>query len=356
MQTSHTTKVISNTAQLSLASSSATHKDAVVLLLGPPKSRAAAHASQRPLEVFDYSQLPLLLHCFPNVTMISCRHVLWAPYDISRAFLTPADDAYAYFYVTRPSPPVTDRDDRLAVLRGKTDVQLALPRNDLLFRTAPPPSTRLLPTSNVRIVDFSVFRLAPKDVESLQAAADPSTAFREAVLHVRNQDTFKPAGDCLSTIGTRLEDLTVRWLTPLSLGKTHVDALCEALHIRSCTSLSSLTLCHTLVPGASSAVHTQWLLNLALLQSVPACSVRRLRLVVVVPGNGLCRNMWGQLKQTRWCDLDAVLHRFTALKEVVIAVVGEGPEDSEVWQEIEYSLSRVVPNGVRLRYCQGCVF
>lgn len=134
-----------------------------------------------------------------------------------------------------------------------------------------------------------------------------------------------------------------------------VNELCQTLGIWSCTSLAALTLCYTLARDADAAANVQRLLNLALLRSVPAPLVRRVRLAVIVTGHGLCASTRSQVKQLGWRDIGAVLHRFPALQEVAIAVMEEGSGGSEVWQEIERSLRVVMPKGVRLMYRQGCI-
>ena len=141
--------------------------------------------------------------------------------------------------------------------------------------------------------------------------------------------------------------------TRLTLGL--VNALVRELDVARCMSLSSLTLVHTLIPGEASVARMQWQLNLAVVRSVVSPDLRRLRIVIQVEEDGGCDKTWGQVKQTRWQDLAMELDQFANLQKVEVVVVGEGSEDSEIWQEIEQRLRGTLPRDVRLVRGHFCI-
>ena len=68
-----------------------------------------------------------------------------------------------------------------------------------------------------------------------------------------------------------------------------------------------------------------------------------------------CDKTWEQVKQMRWKDLAMELSRFAKLRKVEVVVVGEGSEDSEIWQEIEQRLRGAFPRGVCLVQGYFCI-
>ncbi|GJE96247.1 hypothetical protein PsYK624_124410 [Phanerochaete sordida] len=297
--------------------------------------------------------LATVLDHYPNLRHVNCGNVQWEPYDLRSTFIGTPD--IAAVFVLRPSGAPSQKGEHPPVAAGGVYARLALRRNDFLSLTELLPGTQLLPTSDVRLVEIHAFFLAAARHDSPGLTWDLEQDFREAVLHVGGTDTFSAAGSFVRAVGTRIEDLTVRPCVPLSLSQKEVDALCQAVHIQSCTSLASFTVCFTLMPGTADAASTQWRLILALLRRVPPQSLRRLRLVVVVEGGGLCLSTRSQLKQMRWRDVGGLLPAFVALKDFDVAVVGEGEEDSEVWQDLEFHLRGLMPEHVRLRQERVCV-
>lgn len=148
---------------------------------------------------------------------------------------------------------------------------------------------------------------------------------------------------------------TTSWHGDTRLTSFLVHALVNELGIASRMSLSSLTLVYTLIPGESFAAYAQWQLNLAVVKSIVASDLRRLRLVIKVEEVDGCHETWGQVKQMRWQDLVVELSRFAKLQKIEVIVIGEGKEDSEIWQEIEQRLRGTLPGDVRLVQGYFCI-
>ncbi|GJE96246.1 hypothetical protein PsYK624_124400 [Phanerochaete sordida] len=323
---------------------------ACTTVLGREKARARAHSDGPRLQGLSNPQPSLLRRHIIHDAFADRVDVSQGPFDLQQTLpnLTPYA---AYVYVVCPSSEAPAEN----AAGDPAHPQIFLPGNDFLGLNTLPEGKNLLHNPAPRLVHL---RVSPLTLEGSQTLAQwLGEDIQEMNVHLRDEDTFTHAGRFLCKLDRHasLKDLTIRVLDAVSLVGKKAAALSRALRLNSCTTLASLTLCMTLLPGATLAVELQEQLNLAILRDVPARTLRRIRIAFVLPEGRLCDRTMGQLKATRWRAIGDVLPRFTALKIVAVAVMGEGGGDSEVWLEAERGLRRVMPEGVRLVYDPGCI-
>lgn len=126
-------------------------------------------------------------------------------------------------------------------------------------------------------------------------------------------------------------------------------SLLQAVGIRTCSAVASLTLSLAFAGGNASIGRMQALLNLELLKTVPSHSLRRIQVCIIADEKGSDGDVGMQAEQVRRMLAKEVLARFNRLEKVVIVVRdGYGGKESDIWREIEGLLREAMPEGVKL--------
>jgi hypothetical protein len=137
-----------------------------------------------------------------------------------------------------------------------------------------------------------------------------------------------------------------------------VELIRNNMRLSSCTSVRSITLPVTIVPGNPAAMRRQWQLNLALLGDLPPSTMHRVHLCFLYDKHAAIGRMIEQVKQLDWKALYRVLSRFSVLEKVAVtADNGVGDRESEVLQEVIRLLQCALSSrgGVRVIPCYDYV-